>query len=402
MEFRPIISALTHHKMGTLLVALQISVSLAIIVNSIFIIEARIEKMNRPTGMDTENLIVVDLRGVGENYNGLANIQRDLEMLRNLPDVTSATSINQMPLSGSGSSTAMRAVPDENVTPISTARYTVDEHGLETLGLNLARGRNFYPEEVNRIVPGDEPTSSEVVIVTQALADRLFPDEDALGKTMYWGNMAPATIIGIIDQMQGSWVGWEGLERNMLHAQVFGGDSAKYVVRAKPGRRDALMPLIEPALNKINSSRVVRYVRAHEQMIERSYELDRVMANILLTVILLLVGLTALVIVGLASYFVSQRTRQIGTRRALGATRFDILRYFLLENWLITTLGAVGGCILTIAVSFWLETSFDLPRLDMRYLAASVVGLWLISQFAAYWPARRATLVPPAIATRSV
>jgi putative ABC transport system permease protein len=126
------------------------------------------------------------------------------------------------------------------------------------------------------------------------------------------------------------------------------------------------------------------------------------MTNILITVIILLVGLTALVITGLASYFVSQRTKQIGTRRALGATRLDILRYFLLENWLITTAGAIGGCLLTVGVGYWLETSFDLPRLDFRYLGASILVLWVVSQFAAYFPARRATNVAPAVATRSV
>ena len=117
-------------------------------------------------------------------------------------------------------------------------------------------------------------------------------------------------------------------------------------------------------------------------------------------VIVLLIGLTALVIVGLASYFVSQRTRQIGTRRALGATRFDILRYFLLENWLITTLGAFGGCLLTMTISYLLETNFDLPRLDFTYLVASIVALWFVSQFAAYWPARKEADIPPAVATR--
>jgi putative ABC transport system permease protein len=391
-----------HHKTGTLLVALQIAVSLAIIVNAVFIINQRVEKMNRPTGIDVNNLIVVSIRAISRDYDNVANIRTDMSWLREHPDVSQATVINHIPLSGSGSSTGFRTIPDENITAISTGRYSVDEHGLETLGVNLVRGRNFYPEEVQVRRRGDEAVPSPVVVVTQALADELFPDEDALGKTIYWGSMNPATIIGIIDHMQGSWVNWDGLDRNLFHARISDSTFSRYLIKAKPGRRDALMNVLEEELSGLNRHRVIRGVRAHEDIVQRSYEIDRAMTNILIAVIIMLVGLTALVIVGLASYFVAQRTRQIGTRRALGATRLDILRYFLVENWLITTLGASLGCILTVAISYVLETNFDLPRLDWRYLAISVLVLWVVSQFAAYWPARKAMDVAPAVATRSV
>ena len=402
MEIRPILSALSRHKVGTFLVALQIAVSLAVMVNAAFIIQARVEEMNRPTGMDIGNLIAINLRGVGTDYDGFANIRRDLDMLRAHPDVQSATYINHFPLSGSGSGTGFRTQPDENQTPIMTARYNLDDKGVETLGLNLVRGRNFYPEEVEYRPEGGEPAPAGVVIVTQALADELFPDEDALGKTIYWGDLEPTTIVGIVDHMQGSWVNWDGLDRNLLHPRVNPWENAKYMVRAKPGRRDALLRDLETELSALNQNRVIRYVRAHEDIVNESYAVDRVMMVILSSVIVLLVGLTALVIVGLASYFVSQRTKQIGTRRALGATRADIIRYFLVENWLITTIGAVFGCALTVAVGYVLETTFDLPRLDWRYLAVAVLALWIVSQAAAYWPARRASNVPPAVATRSV
>ena len=402
MEIRPIISALSHHKTGAILVSLQIAVSLAIIVNAMFIINQRVEKMSRPTGIDVPNLIAVSIRATSNDYDKIANVQRDLAWLREHPDVSQATVINAVPLSGSGSGTGLRPVADEEMTPVGVGRYNFDDKGLETLGANIVRGRNFYPEEVVIRREGDEPTSATAVIVTQALADELFPDKDALGETVYWGSLEPATIIGIVDHMHGSWVNWDGLDRNVYHALITSGTFTRYLIKAKPGRRDALMSELEVELSNLNPNRVIRDVRAHEDIVARSYEVDRAMTNILVAVITLLTLLTALVIVGLASYFVSQRTRQIGTRRALGATRMDILRYFLLENWLITTLGAVFGCVLTVAVSYVLETNFQLPRLDWRYLAFSVVALWLISQIAAYWPARRAMDVPPAVATRSV
>ena len=126
------------------------------------------------------------------------------------------------------------------------------------------------------------------------------------------------------------------------------------------------------------------------------------MAIVLSVVIALLIGLTALVIVGLSSFHVTQRTKQIGTRRALGARRIDIVKQFMLENWLITTMGAALGAILTVAVAYWLEVSFELQRLDWRYLPVGIVILWFMSSLAVLEPARRAASVPPAVATRSV
>ena len=126
------------------------------------------------------------------------------------------------------------------------------------------------------------------------------------------------------------------------------------------------------------------------------------MAIILGIVITLLIGLSALVIIGLSSFHVTQRTKQIGTRRALGARRVDIIKQFMLENWIITTAGAVSGAILTVVVAYWLEASFQLPRLDWSYLPFGIVILWILSTLAVIEPARRAGSVPPAVATRSV
>jgi len=119
-------------------------------------------------------------------------------------------------------------------------------------------------------------------------------------------------------------------------------------------------------------------------------------------VITLLIGLTALVIVGLSSFHVTQRTKQIGTRRALGARKIDIIKQFMLENWLITSAGAILGIGLTVLVAYWLEVSFESPRLDWRYLPGGILTLWVLSSLAAMEPARRAASVPPAVATRSV
>lgn len=402
MGFGPMMSSLWRNKTGPMLVSLQIAVTLAIVINSLFIILQRVEKINRDTGMDVENVIVTYVRGFGTDFDVVDSITNDVELLRSIPGVIAVSVTNQVPLSGSGSGSGLRAIPDETIDAISAGRYTWTDTGLDALGVQLTRGRNFYPEEIEYILPDGNAPAQNSILITQSLADELFPNDDALGKTVYWGSMEPAIIIGIIGHMHGSWVGWDKLNNVIIQPGTYAYETNKFMIRVEPGLRDSLIPVIEQQLGESNRQRVVKSVRSLEEMAARSYRRDRGMAIILGVVISLLVGLTALVIVGLSSFHVTQRTKQIGTRRALGARRRDIIKQFVLENWIVTTMGAVLGAILTVAVAYWLETSFSLPRLDWNYLPIGIVSLWLLSTLAVIEPARRAASVPPAVATRSV
>jgi putative ABC transport system permease protein len=396
------LSSLMRNKTGPLLVAFQIAVTLAIVINSLFIIVQRVEKMNRNPGIDVNNVIVVYARGFGESFDVEDSVRNDIELIKSIPGVVAASVTNQVPLSGSGSGTGLRTVPKEEIQPVSTARYQWSEEGLDALGVVLTGGRNFYPQEVHYERPESDSPVVASVLITQELADELFPDGDALGKPVYWGSMESSTVVGIIGHMHGSWVNWDKLGNVVIQPGKPLNTTNQYIVRVEPGMRDELLPVIEQKLGESNRQRVVKSVRTLEDLAARSYRRDRGMAIILTIVITLLIGLTVLVIAGLSSFHVTQRTRQIGTRRALGATRTHIVREFILENWLISTAGAVLGAILTVAVAYWLEVSFELPRLDWRYLPAGIVVLWAVSSLAVFEPARRAASVPPAIATRSV
>jgi len=399
VEFRPILSALSRHKTSSVLVIIQIGVTLAIVVNATYIIKQRIDKTNRPTGIDVENIIVAQVRGIEEGYDAKASVLRDLAALRPMSGIRSVTTTSSVPLGGSGSRTSVRSVADISTPSVTTGIYVMTETALDSLGTSLAAGRSFYAEEIESDETG---RGAAVILVTQALADELYPDGDALGKPVYWNSTDFSTIIGIIGHMQSAWVDWDGTDHVSIRPGLAAYTSSRYLIRTDPGEVDRLLPLVEEKLVELDPNRVMSYVRSHRDIVDRSYQVDTLMIRILVIVIVILVGLTSLVILGLVSYHVVQRTRQIGTRRALGATRTDILRYFLTENWIITTAGAVLGSVLTVAISYAMETSFELPRLDMNYLLVSILLLWCISQFAAWFPARRAATVSPAIATRTV
>jgi putative ABC transport system permease protein len=412
MEIRPIISALMRSKVALILIGLQIALTLAIVCNALFIISQRVETMGRPSGMNEADTFRITSNGFGANFNTRNAFAEDLRLIRSLPGVKDASPMNTTPMSDSGWSEAINMAPGQKVSTTSAAIYFVDEHGIDSYGVNLIAGRNFKPEEITVRDRGsvDWPPG---IIITKALAEKLFPGQDAIGKQLYLADpdkFPPQTVIGVIERMIVPWPrgfninGDRGaFEYSIMVPQFTAyGNSTAYLVRAEPGRRDELMKTVEAKLIESNHNRIVRSMKSIEKIRAECYAEDRAMMIILGTVIFCLLTITALGIVGMASFWVTQRTKQIGTRRALGATKGSILRYFLTENFLITTGGLVLGAFLSYAFSLWLMAHVSEAKLlPWQYLPVGFVTLWLLGQLAVLGPATRAAQVPPAIATRS-
>jgi putative ABC transport system permease protein len=245
---------------------------------------------------------------------------------------------------------------------------------------------------------------SDKTILSKDLAAALFPDDPTygVGKIVYISDTQPMTVVGVVDQLQGPWSGWDKVEHTMLVPEHLTNKSTAYLIRAEPGARDSLMPRVETLLADREQGRIVRDMRTMEETRERSYELNQALINILGTTTAILVAITTLGVAGLTSFNVTRRTKQIGTRRALGATRTDILRYFLAENFLFTAIGVTLGALLAIGINMALVELFSVPRFSWYLLPATMLALIAISQVAVLFPARRAAAVPPAVATRTV
>jgi putative ABC transport system permease protein len=202
--------------------------------------------------------------------------------------------------------------------------------------------------------------------------------------------------------MQNAWPHSDNIDRTaLIPALALFGGQMMYVVRTEPGQRDRVMAAGEEYLAQ-NRSRIIDFVRSYEEQKRRTYGGDIAMIKLMSAVITVLAAVTGLGIVGLAWFSVAQRRKQIGTRRALGATRLDILRYFMVENWLITTAGLLIGVVAAFGLNWFLDTEYSTWRMPLWYLPLGMLALWLLGQLAVLLPARRAAAIPPALATRSV
>jgi putative ABC transport system permease protein len=404
LNIRPILSALLRNRTGALLVSLQVAIALAVLVNALYIVMQRVERLRRPTGIDVDNVLIVATAGFDDRYQSVPASRADLDYIRSVDGVLAAGTIGGFPLSGGGNSQPLVPHPDDQRTDNYNS-FEIDENTLGALGLTVVEGRNFRHDEIQPpLTKTDASRFVPQIIVSRALARRLFPDSSPLGKVVYDILKQPATIIGVVDPVIGSFVDhahpdWVFFMPRSATPFIGG---VNYAVRTRPGARETVMRTLEAHLPRSNPDRVVHWVRTLSHFRELSFLWDRAMTIYLLTVTALVIGICCLGIFALATFNVSTRTKQIGTRRAVGAQRGDIVRYFLVENGLVTSAGVVFGCLLALATGYWLSVHYALPRLDLYFLVGGILALWTIGQLAAWQPARRAAAVPPAVATRTV
>lgn len=403
-ELGPILRAALRNKTGAILIALQIAFTMTVVVNSWFMISERLGLIDRPSGLIEDELFHLRSIGFGNNFDPQSSVEEDLDLLRRTPGVVDAIQINAIPLSGGGWSSGLRVEAGEDTQSWSAAMYMVDDHGINTLGLTLVAGRNFAPGEImwRTANSNDWPP---LAIVTLALAESMFPDlapAEVVGKTVYIANTEPVQVVGVLERLQAPWVQWDSLEQAVLMPQKVAFESVRYMIRTTAGQREAMMPVIEETLASANSQRIVRDLESMAETREGTYALDKGLSNLLVVVMVVLVVITAVGVLGLASFSVKRRTKQIGTRRALGASRGDILRYFLVENLFITGAGVVLGACMTIGFNVLLVDAMSFPKIHPLSVPIGMLALLVVGQLAVLGPARRACLVSPAVATRTI
>jgi putative ABC transport system permease protein len=403
MEIGPILRSMRRNKPRFLLIGAEVALTLAIVVNCVaLILDARAE-MTRESGFDDEHLVWVRTSNFGQEYEDEAYVRdlldRDLGALRAMPGVRAASATYFRPWQGGGSSTEVLVEGRPGMRKVRAQYYLADPGIFETLGVTVEAGRGLTDDDF--AIPSDAEVFPTVI--TRGLADLLFPGGGGLGQVLVQDgdDSERYPVVGIIDRFYNPY-GWPIHEYALFFAApVAGAGGTGFLVRTDPGRTEAVAGALERRLVAVADGRNVDLGTIDElrAILQAG---DRTLVTVLNLLMVLLIFVTALGIVGLTSFSVAERRRVIGTRRALGATRGAVLRYFLVENWLVVTAGAVVGVGLAAGLNYLLLQVVEGVRLAPGLLVAGVVLLWTLGLAAALGPALRGARVEPAVATRNV
>jgi putative ABC transport system permease protein len=411
MEIRPILSTLLRNKTGPLLVAVQVAISLAILANALHIVNVRQAVAARPSGIADEHsvfqLSVRNMTDVEHNEN-IAIQKQQTALLRAVPGVASVARVSMIPLSRNGSTTGVGASRSPNSSNVEVGYYVSADSLAHTWGLKLVEGREALPSETLEIDTRIENTRPPTVVLTKALAEKLWPTATTyVGKTIYYGredNSESAQVTGVVERLQTQGAGITATaEYSIIVAGRYTGATSNslFTIRAEPGQRDRVIKETEAAVRKGAPWAVLVKAKTMDENRTERYRADNALSWMLITVSVLLLMITASGIVGMASLWVQQRRKQIGVRRALGARRVDILRYFLTENIMITSCGVVVGALGAIGLNQLLVTKLEMARLPPEYMLGGAAVFLALGVAAVYGPAWRAATISPAMATRS-
>jgi putative ABC transport system permease protein len=403
MDFGPIFRSLLRNRARVVLIVAEVALTLAIVANCMSLILDTRAQLARESGFDDDHMALIRTNPFAESLNQQAALDQlvdsDLRTLRALPGVRAASNTSLQPWDPGGSMTSVR-VPGTRNEPLRTQFYSADPAVFDALGIHVVQGRGFTRDEFEHGASAG-PTETLPVVISKTLADVAFPDGKAVGRELtYPDESQRLLVVGLIDRFYKP-LGPSADRVMLTPGRTVSFDyGATYLVRTE-GDPGMMLPQMEKALLGAEKGRFLR-LRTVAEMREELHGRDRLLVASLNGVMALLVLVTALGIVGLTSFSVAERRRQIGTRRALGADKASIVRHFLLENWMVTSLGVVLGAALAYALNFGLVTWVAGARLSVPVVAAGALGLWLIGIASALGPALRGAQVPPAIATRNV
>lgn len=330
MELRPILATLRKHRIPAILIVLEIALACAVLCNAVFMISLRVGQMHLPNAIDEHGVSLISVNGTDPKL-AASDIPRNLAALRGIAGVTAASVSNTVPLSTNNIGWSFGTSPDTTLATqhtVNLSMYFVGEDADQALGLRLKQGRFFTSDEYadsklgSGVLPG-----IHVAVLTENAAARMWPGQSPLGRTFY-SKPSFYRVVGVVANVMRPWIGDEEYAYNAVYFPLApDGMTSGYIVRSALGNRDRVLRQATQTLQKLNPGAVVKG-RTFTDIRNRFFADTNSMAWMLVLVCAVMLAVTAFGIVGLTSFWVAQRRRQIGVRRAVGATRTDILRYF--------------------------------------------------------------------------
>ena len=420
LEVGPLLRSVRRHPGVWAVMVLEIAVGVATIGSLLISGSWYGDSARQPSGLDEQGLILITSylpnpvpdRGVDDpaaaERSVLDRQHADRRVARALPDVEAATSVSSSILEERWSYSSLFHVRPSPSSPSASLPAREVPGWVTYADGDLARALGL------RVIAGDVPSGPAVdddgdrerpvaAVLTRCLASRLFADaRTAVGARLSSEQGADIPIAAVVEDVT---MRMALMPHHRCTAFLFGGAprdrEARLIIRARPGRRASVLAALGTAFS--GRSALGHFdIRAFDSANGAHVRIGRgvlTMLGFFGVVVALMALLGAL---AATSFLVAQRTRQIGIRRALGATRADIVRYFLVESALAAAVGSVIGVASTGALFLLMRRVFQGIRLRPGLVALALAALWLGTIVATLIPALRAARVPPSVAGRSL
>jgi len=380
------------------LVAAQVALSLVALVGAGLFLRSLQHAQQIAPGFDADHLAVMSFDLGAQGYTeerGRQFQERVLERAGSVPGVQSATIASVVPLFQGGfartvflegQDTSDRRAGKLVQISIVGARY------FETLGIPLLRGRT--------LAPTDQPNTPIAVVINETMAKKFWPDQDAIGKRFkFFGQDFFTQVVGIATDSKYNFIGEEPTPFiYQATTQVYQPQLALFIKAAQPS---AVLGTVRGEVQQLDRNLPLTGVFTLSDIFDQSLWAPRMAASLLAVFAGLSLVLAVIGIYGVMAYAVSQRTRELGIRLALGASRSDVLQLVVFQGFRVTLLGVGVGLAASFAVTRLIATLlFDVSPTDIVTFTAVPVLLAAVALGASYVPALRATRVDPIVALR--
>ena len=385
-----------------LLVVSEVAVALLLLVGAGLMTKSFVRLQQVNPGFDATNLLSMNLALPTQKYRRQqtnAFYDRLLERVRNLPGVKSVAGIDPLPLSNSN---VMAPFVIEGAPVVALAdRPEVGVRAItpdyfQTMSIPILQGRSFTEQ--------DRENTPNVLIVNEALANRYWPNQNAVGKRLSFaedpGKQAWEEIVGVVGNVKHKDLETEAKPEVYYPYQQSPSNFMSLVVRTTSDPA-SMIPAIRSQVLSVDKDQPVSDIMTMEQRLAKSVASSRFVMLLLSTFSILALGLAAVGIYGVMAYLVTERTQEIGVRMALGAQKRDVLKLVVRKGMALAVIGAAIGLVASLALTRLMRSLlFEVTPTDwLTFVIASIV-LLTVALLACYIPARRATKLDPLIALR--
>jgi predicted permease len=381
-------------------VASQVAFTVMLLVSAALFLRALQRATTLDTGFSAEGVALVSLDLSIDGYDearGTLFLSSVIERLANVPGIAAVGLTSDLPLDLGISESpvhADRGPVDENDRGISSAFAFVDGGYFRTLRIESARGRVFDGR--------DDRTAERVAIVSRALAERAWPGEDALGKHITWsGDGETRVVVGVVDNVKTQTLMEDTGPMIYMPAAQSYQPQLTLVARSRDGAA-AAADVLRRTLHELDPRLSTTPVESLAEYTALGVLPQRIAAAATVSFGLLALLLSGLGLYGVVAFMVTQRTREIGVRMALGADRRSVLRLVIGSGMRIALPGAAAGAAAGLALGFLMRGFIlDVAPTDPAAVIGAPAVLLIVVLAACWMPAARAAGVPPSSALRA-